>query len=389
MRVAGKATAGRIDGGNSMDVGVPRETVPYEKRVALVPDGVAKLVAAGLRVIVEAGAGLAAAVTDEMYRAAGGTVVDTANDVLTKADVVLKVQPPSPEEARTIKEHGIVISFLQPARNQDILEVLSARRATALSMHRVPRITRAQSMDALSSQSSIAGYKAALVAASTLGKLMPMMMTAAGTIRPSSVFILGAGVAGLQAIATAKRLGAVVSAFDIRPAVKEQVESLGAKFIEVQIEQKETETAGGYAKELAEESARKVRELLRETLRGIDAAITTALIPDRPAPKLITEDMVKNMRPGSVIVDMAAEAGGNCELTEVGQSVVRHGVTIIGPFDLATTVPVNASQMYSRNISSLLLSQVKDGRVQLDFEDEIITAMVVTHLGEIRAGQGV
>jgi H+-translocating NAD(P) transhydrogenase subunit alpha len=207
---------------------------------------------------------------------------------------------------------------------------------------------------------------------------MPMMITAAGTIRPSSVFILGAGVAGLQAIATSKRLGAVVSAFDIRPAVKEQVESLGAKFVEVQLEQKDTETAGGYATELPEESNRKVRELLHETLRRIDAVITTALVPDRPAPRLITENMVKNMQLGSVIVDMAAEAGGNCELTGLGKSVVRHGVTIIGPYDLATTVPAHASQMYSRNVSSLLLSQIKDGRVRLDFQDELVAAMVVT-----------
>jgi len=366
-----------------MNVGVPRETVPYEKRVALVPDGVARLVAAGLGVIVEAGGGFAAAVTDAMYREAGATVVDTAAEILGKADVLLKVRPPLLEEALAIKEGAILIGFLQAARNRDILEALAVRRVTVLSMHRVPRITRAQSMDALSSQSSIAGYKAALVAASSLGKLMPMMMTAAGTIRPSAVFILGAGVAGLQAIATTKRLGALVSAFDIRPAVKEQVESLGAKFIEVQLAQKDTETAGGYAKELSEESNRNVHELLHETLRGIDAVITTALIPDRPAPRLITEEMVKGMRPGSVIVDMAAEAGGNCELTEVGKSVVRYGVTIIGPYDLATTVPANASQMYSRNISSLLLSQVKDSRVHLNFEDEIITAMVVTHLGEI------
>jgi NAD(P) transhydrogenase subunit alpha len=367
-----------------MDVGVPKETVPYEKRVALVPDAVAKLVAAGLRVIVEGGAGLDASVTDEMYCEAGATVVGRAAEILRHADVLLKVQPPSLEEARATKEGGILISFLQPARNRDVLEVLAGRRVTALSMHRVPRITRAQSMDALSSQSNIAGYKAVLVAASSLGKLMPLMMTAAGTLRPSSVFILGAGVAGLQAIATAKRLGAVVSAFDIRPIVKEQVESLGAKFVAVQFAQKDTETAGGYAKELSEESNRKVRESLQETLRGADAVITTALIPDRPAPRMITEDMVKCMRPGSVIVDMAAEAGGNCELTEPGESVVRHGVTIIGPHDLAATVPVHASQMYSRNISSLVLSQVKDRSVRLDFNDEIISAMAVTQSGVVR-----
>ncbi len=367
-----------------MNVGVPRETVPYEKRVAIVPDAITRFVAAGLGVIVEASAGFGAGVTDGMYRAAGATVVEGTAQILGNADIILKVQPPSLEEARTIKEGAILISFLQPVRNRDILEGLAAQRVTALSMHRVPRITRAQSMDALSSQSSIAGYKAALVAASNLGKLMPLMMTAAGTIRPSSAFILGAGVAGLQAIATTKRLGAVVSAFDVRPAVKEQVESLGAKFIEIELQEKDTETAGGYAKELSEDSKRKVRELLHETLRGMDAVITTALVPDRPAPRLITEDMVRDMRPGSVIVDMAAEAGGNCEVTEVGKSVVRHGVTIIGPYDLATTVPAHASQMYSRNISSLVLSQVKDGRVHLNFEDEIVSSMVVTYLGDIR-----
>ena len=367
-----------------MNVGVPRESVPYEKRVALVPDAIKKLVAAGLGVVVEAGAGFGAGVTDEMYRGAGATVVDVATQILGKSDIILKVQPPSLEEARAIKEGTILISFLQPVRNRDILQALASQRVTAFSMHRVPRITRAQSMDALSSQSSIAGYKAALMAASNLGKLMPLMMTAAGTIRPSSAFILGAGVAGLQAIATTKRLGAVVSAFDVRPAVKEQVESLGAKFIQIELQEKDTETAGGYAKELSEDSSRKVRELLHETLRGIDAVITTALIPDRPAPRLITEDMVKDMRPGSVIVDMAAEAGGNCELTEVGKSVVRHGVTIIGPYDLATTVPAHASQMYSRNISSLVLSQVKNRRFDLNFEDEIVNAMVVTHMGEMR-----
>jgi NAD(P) transhydrogenase subunit alpha len=365
-----------------MEVGVPKETAPYENRVALVPDGAAKIISAGLSVSVEAGAGSGAAISDEMYRAAGATVVDGPGAILGKAGVILKVQPPSAQEARAVKEGAILISFFQAARNRDVLELLAQRKVTALSMHRVPRITRAQSMDALSSQSSIAGYKAALMAASSLGKLLPMMMTAAGTIRPSTVFVLGAGVAGLQAIATAKRLGAVVLAFDIRPAVKEQVESLGAEFIEVRLGVKDTETAGGYAKELSEESHRKEQELLHETLRAADVVITTALIPDRPAPLLITETMVKDMRPGSVIVDMAAEAGGNCELTELGKTVIRHGVTIIGPYDLASTVPANASQMYSRNVSSLLLSQIKDGRVQLNFDDEIIAATALTHSGE-------
>jgi NAD(P) transhydrogenase subunit alpha len=254
-------------------------------------------------------------------------------------------------------------------------------------MHRVPRITRAQSMDALSSQSNIAGYKAVLVGATELGKLLPMMTTAAGTIRPSAVFVLGAGVAGLQAIATARRLGAVVSAFDVRPVVKEQVESLGAKFLEVELAETETETAGGYAKELSEESHKREQELLEKTLANVDVVITTALIPDRPAPQLISASMVQLMRPGSVIVDLAAETGGNCELTEPGHTVVRHGVTIVGHLNLPSTVAVHASQMYSRNVVTLvieMLDKENAGTVRIDLANDVIGPSTITHAGEIR-----
>src|SRR5213594_1562301 len=368
---------------DAMSVGVPKETVPYEKRVALVTDAVKKLVAAGLGVIVEAGAGFVAGVTDEMYRAAGATLVDGPAQIFGKSNIVLKVQPPSLEEARAIKEGTILISFLQPVRNRDILEALAAQRVTAFSMHRVPRITRAQSMDALSSQSSIAGYKAALMAASNLGKLMPLMMTAAGTIRPSSAFILGAGVAGLQAIATTKRLGAVVSAFDVRPAVKEQVESLGAKFLELEIGES-AETAGGYAKQLSDETHRRELAFIAQHVKDADIVITTAAIPGTRAPILITAEAVRGMKPGSVIVDLAAEKGGNCELTEPGAEVREGNALILGPLNLPSTVPYHASQMYARNISSFLSQLIKDGALRFDFDDEIVRDTCVTHAGEVR-----
>src|SRR5213596_2448304 len=367
-----------------MNIGVPKETAANERRVALTPDVAGRLVKAGFSVLVERGAGEAASFGDDAFGAAGATLVATAAEVFGQSDIVLKVQPPSAQEVRLSRKGGALVALFQPSAEPAIVSQLAARNVTAFSLALLPRITRAQPMDVLSSQATVAGYKAVLLAATATGRFFPMLVTAAGTLPPARALVLGAGVAGLQAIATARRLGAVVSAFDVRPAVKEQVESLGAKFIDIELQAKDTETAGGYAKELSEDSSRKVRELLHETLRGMDAVITTALVPDRPAPRLITEDMVKDMRPGSVIVDMAAEAGGNCELTEVGKSVVRHGVTIIGPYDLATTVPAHASQMYSRNISSLVLSQVKNRRLQLNFEDEIVNAMVVTHLGEMR-----
>lgn len=370
-----------------MKIGVPKETVEHERRVAIVPEMVGKLLDMGMEVGVESGAGVGAGALDGAYSEAGASVVPSAVDVWSGSDVVLKVQPPTMDEASRIREGAILVSFLQPGRNRDVLEALNARRVTVISMHRVPRITRAQSMDALSSQANIAGYKSVLVGASALGKLLPMMTTAAGTIRPSSVFVLGAGVAGLQAIATARRLGAVVSAFDVRPVVKEQVESLGAKFLEVELGEQDTETAGGYAKELSEESHRKEEELLSRTLGNVDIAITTALIPDRPAPTLITEPMVRGMRPGSVIVDLAAEAGGNCALTEAGRDVVKHGVTIIGHPNLPSTVAVHASQMYSRNLVTLIgemADKENPGSVRVDLENDVIGPSTAAFGGEIR-----
>ncbi len=367
-----------------MKVGVPKESLEHESRVALVPDVVRKLVDRGVEVVVEAGAGEGASFTDDSYRDAGATVLESQGEVLGAADVVLSVQPPRSADVELLKEGAVLVCFLQPDRDRAILDRLAARRVTALSMNRVPRITRAQTMDALSSQSNIAGYKAVLVGASALGKILPMLVTAAGTIRPSSVFVLGAGVAGLQAIATARRLGAVVTAFDVRPVVKEQVESLGAKFLEVELGEEETETAGGYAKELSEESHRREQELLHKTLQSVDIVITTALIPDKPAPVLITEGMVRDMRPGSVIVDLAAETGGNCELTEPGQEVVKHGVTIIGELNLPATVAVNSSQMYARNVVTLLEELIDEGQLKVDLENDVVGPSTITHEGELR-----
>ena len=366
-----------------MRIGVPAESVAHESRVALVPDMVRKLAGAGLEVHVESGAGKGASFSDEEYTAAGA-VISSERDVFGSSDLVVKVQPPDLDEAGLLREGSILISFLQPARDRALVEKLASRRITAISMHRIPRITRAQTMDALSSQSNIAGYKAVLVGASALSRLLPMMVTAAGTIRPSSVFVLGAGVAGLQAIATARRLGAVVTAFDVRPAVKEQVQSLGARFLEVDLAQTDTETSGGYAKELSEESHRREQNLLHETLRTVDIAITTALIPDRPAPRLITAEMVRDMKAGSVIVDLAAEAGGNCELTVPGERVVQHGVTIIGDLNLPSTVAVHASQMYARNVTTLIEEMLKDGEMRIDLENDVVGPSTITHGGEIR-----
>jgi NAD(P) transhydrogenase subunit alpha len=367
-----------------MKIGVPLESVSHEARVALVPDAVSKLIKAGFEVRVASGAGEKASFSDDAYRAAGATISADSAAVLSGSDLVLKVQPPDAGEAALIAEGAVVISFLQPAKDRAVVEALAARKVTAISMHRIPRITRAQTMDALSSQSNIAGYKAVLVGAAALSRVLPMMVTAAGTIRPSSVFVLGAGVAGLQAIATARRLGAVVSAFDVRPVVREQVESLGAKFLEVELGDKDTETAGGYAKELSEESHRKEQELLHETLKSVDIAITTALIPDRPAPCLITAAMVEGMKAGAVIVDLAAEAGGNCELTEPGQRVERHGVTIIGDLNLPSTVSAHASQMYSRNVLTLVEEMLEEGKLRIDLENDVVGPSTITHGGEIR-----
>jgi NAD(P) transhydrogenase subunit alpha len=362
-------------------VGTPKETAADERRVALVPDTATRLGAAALEVSVESGAGSAAYITDEAYQQAGAKIVKSAETLLGEADAVLKVQAPSTTEVELIKKGAVLISFLQPATQGATVRALAKRGVTAFSLELVPRISRAQSMDALSSQASAAGYKAVLMAAGRLGKFFPMMMTAAGTIPPARVLVMGAGVAGLQAIATARRLGAVVSAYDVRPAVKEEVQSLGATFIELALETQEGE--GGYAKEQSEEFLRKQRELIGEHVAKSDVVITTAAVPGRRAPLLVTGEMVKGMRPGSVIVDLAAETGGNVELTKAGADVEVGGVTIIGTRNVPSTMPLHASQLYARNVANLLLHLVKDGAIVLDFDDEITKGSCVTHEGEI------
>jgi H+-translocating NAD(P) transhydrogenase subunit alpha len=365
-----------------MRIGVPKETAPGERRVALVPDTVARLVKAGQEVLLQRGAGESAFYPDREYAAAGASFAEDASAVLGDAELVLKVQRPSAEEVAALRFGTTLVSFLAPAANGELLADLAAHHVTALSMELVPRITRAQSMDALSSQATVAGYQAVLLGATRLPRLLPMLTTAAGTLAPGKAFVLGAGVAGLQAIATARRLGAIVSAFDVRAVVKEQVQSLGASFVEA--EQVSAEGKGGYAAELAEEQQRKVLEAVGRHIKDMDLVITTAQIPGRPAPRLITEEMVASMRPGSVIVDLAAETGGNCTLTRLGETVVVHDVRILGPANLASSLPLHASQMYSRNLLTLLQHLLKDGALVLDLADEITGAMVVVHEGEVR-----
>jgi NAD(P) transhydrogenase subunit alpha len=363
-----------------MIVGIPKETAAGERRVALVPDLVAKLTGAGLDVVVEPGAGEAAGFPDASYVEKGARL---GPDALAQADIVLKVQPPTAAEIGRLKPDATVIGLLQPYGNAAGFQALAERKVTAFSMELLPRITRAQPMDALSAMSTVSGYKAVLIAASRLPKVFPLLMTAAGTLTPARVFVIGAGVAGLQAIGTARRLGAVVEAYDTRPAVKEQVESLGAKFAELALETADAQDKGGYAKAQSEEFYRKQREFMGRCIAAADVVITTALVPGQKAPILITEEMVQGMRPGSVIVDLAAEQGGNCALTEPGQDVVKHGVTVIGPLNLPSSVPFHASQMYARNVTSFLAHLVKDGKVQLDLADELTRGPLVTHQGEI------
>ncbi|HUZ87238.1 MAG TPA: Re/Si-specific NAD(P)(+) transhydrogenase subunit alpha [Candidatus Baltobacterales bacterium] len=373
-----------------MKVAIPKERTPDERRVALVPDTATKLIAAHLDVTIESGAGAAAFLTDEVFAQAGVHLVTGEAELLKDADAVLKVQAPAAEEIQLLKKDAVLISFLQPATQGDIVKALAKQGVTAFSLELVPRISRAQSMDALSSQASAAGYKAVLIAAARLGKFFPMMMTAAGTVAPARVLVMGAGVAGLQAIATARRLGAVVSAYDVRPAVKDEVRSLGATFIELPLETQEGE--GGYAREQSEDFLRKQRELIGEHVAKSDVVITTAAVPGRRAPLLVTADMVKAMRPGSVLVDLASETGGNIELTQAGKDVEVGGVTIIGTRNVPSTMPLHASQLYARNVANLLLHLVKDGAINLDFADEITKGSCVTHGGEIvneRAKQAV
>jgi NAD(P) transhydrogenase subunit alpha len=360
-----------------MRIAVLKERAPGEHRVALVPESVARLVKAGYEVAVEQGAGEAATLPDELYAKAGATIAPSAAAACQGSGIVLRVQRPSPEEAANIPDGATLIGLMQPATAKSLAESLASRRVSALAMELVPRITRAQSMDVLSSQATVAGYKAVLIGSAAMSRLLPMLTTAAGTLAPAKAFVLGAGVAGLQAIATARRLGAVVSAFDVRPAVREQVQSLGASFIAADMVQAGAETAGGYAKELAHDQHERELEVIHRHIKDMDLVITTAQIPGKPAPILITRAMVADMKPGAVIVDLAAETGGNCELTRAGETVNSGGVLVIGAVNLAATIPFHASQMYSKNLETLLKHLVTDGKVNLDPNDEITGAMII------------
>ena len=368
-----------------MRIGVPAETTPGERRVALVPESVARLRKAGLEVVVQRGAGAAAFFPDAAYADAGARLVDEARELFAESQLVVKVRRPSLDEASLLCP-GATLVCLLGAGAEEVVARLAERRVTALALELVPRITRAQAMDVLSSQSTVAGYKAVLLGAAQLGKLLPMLTTAAGTIPPAKTFVIGAGVAGLQAIATARRLGAVVSAFDVRPAAREQVQSLGATFVAAEMVSQSAEAAGGYAREQTADEQQRTAAALHAHLREVDLVVTTAQVPGRPAPRLVTEAMVRDMRPGAVIVDLAAESGGNCELTRPGDTVRAHDVTVIGPLDLPSTVPLHASQMLSRNVFALLQHLIKDGRLAIDLSDEITAAMAVTHAGERRPG---
>jgi H+-translocating NAD(P) transhydrogenase subunit alpha len=359
---------------------VPRESAEYERRVACVPDAVTRLRAAGLSVAIERGAGASAGYLDESYVAVGAELVD--RDALKLADVVLAVQPLPLVDAATLREGGLVLSFLQPADQAELLATFATHKVSAMSLERLPRISRAQSMDALSSQSLVIGYRAALIAAERLPRFFPLLMTAAGTVPPAKVLVLGAGVAGLQAIATARRLGAVVSAYDVRVAAAEEVKSLGATFVSLDLEA--LEGTGGYAREMTDDRAARQRELLTPFLAASDALITTAAVPGRKAPLLVDTAMVEAMRPGTVIVDIAAESGGNCELSRPGEEVMHNGVLIWGGRNMASGMAFDASRLYARNLANLLLLMTKDGNVVPDLNDEIVAGCLVVHAGVVR-----
>jgi NAD(P) transhydrogenase subunit alpha len=363
-----------------MIVGVPKEMAPGERRVALVPELLPKLINAGVDVVIQSGAGVQAGFLDSAYNEKGARLEP---EVFDNADVLLKVRPPTLEEISRMKEGSTLIGFLHPYSDVGAISALAARKVTAFAMELMPRITRAQPMDALSAMSTIAGYKAVLIAASRLPKFFPLLMTAAGTITPARVFVIGAGVAGLQAIGTAKRLGAVVEAYDTRPAVKEQVESLGARFAELGLETRDAEEKSGYAKAQSEDFYRKQQEMMFKYVTAADVVIPTALVPGQRAPILITEEMVRGMRPGSVIVDLAAEQGGNCALTGPGREIEKYGVVILGPTNLPSTVPFHASAMYARTVTNYLAYLLKDGRLYLDLGDELTRGPLVTHQGEV------
>ena len=372
-----------------MIVGVPRETFPGERRVALVPSAVPTLKKAGLDVVVEAGAGVEAGYPDADYTAKGAKVEAERSEVFASADIILQVlcngsnDVTGAADLPLLRRGQALIGFLRPLGNVQTVQEIAATGVTAFSIELMPRTTRAQSMDALSSMGTICGYKAVVIAADTLPRIFPMLTTAAGTITPARVLVMGAGVAGLQAIATARRLGAVVSAYDLRPAVKEQVQSLGGRFVELPLEVADAQDAGGYAKAQDESFYRRQRELLGKVVAEQDVVITAAVIPGKKSPVLVTREMVEAMAPGSVIVDLASERGGNCELTRIGEKIVEHGISIIGTINLASTVPYHASQMYARNLTNFLLNMVKDGKLNLNMDDEIVRSTLVTEGGEI------
>jgi NAD(P) transhydrogenase subunit alpha len=373
-----------------MLIGVPREIASGERRVAIVPEVVPLLTRAGHRVVVERGAGQRAGFTDEAYKAIGADVVDTPEQIYSTAQMILKVQRPARAESSgeaeldMLVKGTVLIGLLQPSGDPALFQQLADREIIACSMELVPRTTRAQMMDALSSQSTVAGYKAVLLAANALQKFFPMLMTAAGTVRPARVLVIGAGVAGLQAIATARRIGAVVEAFDTRPVVKEQVQSLGATFVELDVHLEDAQDAGGYARELSDRHIKREKELIHNHALQADVIITTALVPGKAAPVLVSAETVKAMRPGSVIVDLAGEQGGNCELTVPGETIVTHDVTIIAPLHISSDLAYHASQMYAKNISALVTLLAPKGELNLNFDDDIIDAVVVTANGEIR-----
>ena len=378
-----------------MKVGIIKERRPGELRVAITPDTVKKYIAMGLSVFIESKAGLTAAITDQSYKDSGANIVKTSREALEKADIVLKVQKPIiPEkqgnsgldEVALMKDGAVLICLMEPHQSQELIEALANKKITAFSMELLPRITRAQTMDTLSSQSNLAGYKAVLEAAHAFGRAFPMMMTAAGTVPPAKCLVMGAGVAGLQAIATARRLGAVVSASDVRPAAKENVESLGASFVAVQDEEfKQAETAGGYAKEMSDEYKAKQSELIASTVAKQDIVICTALIPGRPAPVLVSEDMIKTMKPGSVLIDLAVEQGGNCPLSKADKTIVKNGVSIIGQTNMASKVPIDASVLFAKNLLNFVTPMINEDekRLGIDIDDEIIRGSMITQNGEV------
>jgi NAD(P) transhydrogenase subunit alpha len=363
-----------------MIIGVPRETISGERRVALVPDCVASFRKVNLEVVVESGAGVAAGFPNTAYEDAGAKVVA---DVLAGADLVMKVAAPTPDEIHRLKEGATLVGMLSPATNAAGLEALAARQITAFAMERMPRISRAQPMDALSAMSTVAGYRAVLIAANHLSRFFPLLMTAAGTITPARVLVIGAGVAGLQAIATARRLGAVVEAYDTRPAVREQVESLGAKFVDLPIQAADAEAKTGYATGQSEDFYQRQRQLLSERVAQADVVITTALVPGQKAPLLVPASAVRAMRPGSVVVDLAAEQGGNCEVTRAGETFVENSVTVVGPLNLPSSLPYHASQLYAGTIMNFVLHICKGGSVAISLDDELTRGPLVTYQGKV------